>query len=69
MRQYVVGGTIGEYATVRTGSVVVNDVRPYALVVGNPAKQIGWVCECGDNLDSDNVCPVCRFVYDFETRS
>lgn len=42
--------TIGAWAMVGAGSVVTRDVRPYALVVGNPAKQIGWVGEDGHQL-------------------
>ena len=45
------GNTIGEYALVGAGSVVTSDVLPYALVIGNPAKQVGWVSEWGNKLD------------------
>lgn len=55
----VCGVTIGKYAFVGAGSVVTRDVPPYALVVGNPARQMGWVCKCGERLDKDDVCPVC----------
>ncbi|HET59433.1 MAG TPA: N-acetyltransferase, partial [Chloroflexi bacterium] len=41
------GITIGEYATIGAGAVVTKDVRPYAVVAGNPARQKGWVCRCG----------------------
>lgn len=44
------GLTIGRYAFVGAGAVVTRDVPDYALVVGNPARQIGWVCECGVRL-------------------
>ncbi|MEG2791527.1 MAG: N-acetyltransferase, partial [Odoribacter sp.] len=51
----------GAYALIGAGSVITKDVPPYALVVGNPAKQIGWVSECGHRLcfGSDNIalCP------------
>jgi UDP-2-acetamido-3-amino-2,3-dideoxy-glucuronate N-acetyltransferase len=57
----VCGHTIGEYALIGAGAVVTKDVPPYALVVGNPARQIGWVSEYGHRLkfDSDNqaICP------------
>ena len=43
----VCGTTIGEFAFVGAGAVVTKDVPAYALVVGIPARQIGWVCECG----------------------
>ena len=59
----VCGNTVGEYATVGSGSVVTKDVKPYALVVGNPAKQIGWVCKCGHKLDDRLVCPMCNNEY------
>ncbi len=42
--------TIGSFAFVGAGAVVVCDVQDYALVVGNPARQIGWICECAAKL-------------------
>ena len=47
----ICGNTIGAYAFVGAGSVVTKDVPPYALVVGNPAKQIGWMSAYGHRLD------------------
>jgi len=47
----ICGVTIGKYAFIGSGSVVNRDVKPYALVVGVPAKQIGWVSEFGNSLD------------------
>lgn len=47
----VCGVTIGEYAFVGAGAVINKDVKPYALVVGVPAKQIGWMSEYGEQLD------------------
>lgn len=47
----VCGITIGEYAFVGAGAVVNKDVKPYALMVGVPAKQIGWMSEYGDQLE------------------
>ncbi|MCR5251982.1 MAG: N-acetyltransferase [Lachnospiraceae bacterium] len=58
------GVTIGEYATVGAGSVVTKDVKPHALVVGNPARQIGWVCKCGFKLNEKYVCEECGQEYD-----
>ena len=57
----VCGYTIGAYALVGAGAVVTGDVLPYALVVGNPSKQVGWVSEYGHRLDFDKegiaFCP------------
>ena len=50
----VCGVTIGMYAFVGAGTVVTKDVPDFALVVGNPAKQIGWVSEYGNRLNFDN---------------
>lgn len=49
----VCGHTIGEYALIGAGAVVTKDVPPYALVVGNPSRQIGWVSEYGHRLRFD----------------
>src|SRR6056297_4199245 len=66
----VCGHTIGEFAFVGAGAVVIRDVKPYALVVGNPAKQIGWMSEYGHRLhfDEDNiaVCPESKGRYRLE---
>jgi UDP-2-acetamido-3-amino-2,3-dideoxy-glucuronate N-acetyltransferase len=57
----VCGHEIGEYALVGAGSVVTKDVKPYALVVGNPARQIGWISAHGERLEFDEngiaTCP------------
>lgn len=57
----ICGCEIGAYAMIGAGAVVTKDVLPYALVVGNPAKQIGWVSEYGEKLhfDADGVA-VCE---------
>jgi len=47
----VCGHDIGEYAFVGAGAVVIDEIRPYALVVGNPARQIGWMSRAGQRLD------------------
>ena len=47
----VCGNTIGEFAFIGAGAVVVKEVLPYALVVGNPSMQIGWISEYGHRLD------------------
>ena len=59
----VCGHTIGEYATIAAGAVVTKDVVPHALMAGVPAKRIGWVCECGQVLDEELVCPDCGKAY------
>jgi acetyltransferase-like isoleucine patch superfamily enzyme len=54
------GVTIGESAFVGAGSVVVRDVPARAVVVGNPARQVGWMCDCGERLDDgQTTCEVC----------
>lgn len=60
------GVIIGEYATIGSGSVVTKDVKPNALMAGNPAKQIGWVCNCGYKLDENGKCPECGKEYDLK---
>ena len=59
----VCGTTIGRYAFVGAGAVVNKNVKDYALVVGNPAKQIGWVCQCGERLSDDLECMACSKTY------
>ncbi len=55
------GVRIGEYAFVGAGAVVTGDVAPYALVVGTPARQTGWMSPCGHRLEFDGegvaMCP------------
>lgn len=51
----VCGNNIGEYAFIGAGSVVTKEVANYALVVGNPARQIGWMSEFGHRLDFDAI--------------
>ncbi|MEE4001250.1 acyltransferase [Tenacibaculum sp. FZY0031] len=57
----VCGNNIGEYAFIGAGAVVTKEVKPYALVVGNPSKQIGWISEYGHRLNFDEkglaTCP------------
>jgi UDP-2-acetamido-3-amino-2,3-dideoxy-glucuronate N-acetyltransferase len=57
----VCGNIIGRFAFVGAGAVVTKDVKPYALVVGNPARQTGWMSEFGHKLSFDEkgfaICP------------
>ena len=41
------------------GSVVTRDVPDYAIVVGNPTRQVGWICVCGNRLEGSGVCTRC----------
>lgn len=50
----VCGHDIGEFAFIGAGAVVTKTVAPYALMVGNPARQLGWMSEFGQRLDFDN---------------
>jgi len=57
----ICGNEIGEYALIGAGAVVTKPVLPYALVVGNPSKQIGWISEYGDRLNFDeNGFAICK---------
>lgn len=49
----VCGHTLGEYCFIGAGAVVTKDVKPYALMVGNPARQIGWMSQYGHRLEFD----------------
>ncbi|HJQ69215.1 MAG TPA: acyltransferase [Blastocatellia bacterium] len=67
----VCGHSIGRYAFIGAGSVVTRDVPDYALVVGNPGRVVGWMCECGVKLDlsrtldkdQEATCAACGKVY------
>jgi UDP-2-acetamido-3-amino-2,3-dideoxy-glucuronate N-acetyltransferase len=59
----ICGITVGRWAMVAAGSVVTKDVADYALVAGVPAKQIGWVCECGETLRGRSRCLKCGRSY------
>lgn len=59
----VCGHEIGKWAMVAAGAVVTKNVPDYALVAGVPAKQIGWVCECGERLGDNLTCDKCGKKY------
>ena len=62
----VCGNTIGEFAMIAAGAVVTKSVEPYALMAGVPAKQLGWVCECGQVLDENMKCCACGEKYEMK---
>ena len=66
----VCGNDIGKFAFIGAGAVVVKEIKPYALVVGNPSKQIGWISEFGHRLDFDKngmaVCPESNEKYELK---
>ncbi len=55
----VCGRTVGKSAMIAAGAVVTQDVKDYAIVAGLPARQIGWVCECGKRLEETLKCDAC----------
>jgi UDP-2-acetamido-3-amino-2,3-dideoxy-glucuronate N-acetyltransferase len=67
----VCGVTLGEYCFVGAGAVVTRDIKPFALVAGVPARQIGWMCRCGVRLPAptDNsriTCESCGREYSLQ---
>jgi acetyltransferase-like isoleucine patch superfamily enzyme len=65
----VCGHTIGEYAFIGAGAVVTKDIPDHALMVGNPAKQIACMCECGEKLDEQGQCKTCGQIFDALAKS
>ena len=59
----ICGNSVGKHALIGAGAVVTKDVKDHALVTGNPAKQVGWVCECGEILGPKYQCKVCNRIY------
>jgi len=63
----ICGHDIGDYAFIGAGAVVSADVPAHAKVVGNPSRQIGWACRCGESLDPAKLsCTVCERKYEKE---
>jgi UDP-2-acetamido-3-amino-2,3-dideoxy-glucuronate N-acetyltransferase len=69
----VCGITLGEYCFVGAGAVVTKDVKPYALIVGNPARHLGWVSKNGHRLNFDDnglaYCPETNEAYELKNDS
>jgi UDP-2-acetamido-3-amino-2,3-dideoxy-glucuronate N-acetyltransferase len=68
----ICGNSIGEYALIGAGTVVTKPVKPYALIVGNPGKQIGWVSEYGHRLEfvsGKATCPESLKSYELKNDS
>lgn len=59
----ICGNIIGSNALIAAGAVITKDVLDYALMAGVPAKQIGWVCECGEILQQKLECKLCKRKY------
>jgi len=55
----ICGATLGEFCFIGAGAVVSKDVAPHALMVGVPARRVGWVCECGEKLP-EGAAPGCE---------
>jgi UDP-2-acetamido-3-amino-2,3-dideoxy-glucuronate N-acetyltransferase len=63
----VCGHSLGEYCFVGAGAVVTTDVPAFALVVGVPARRVGWICRCGERIRLDQgraVCTACGTTYE-----
>ena len=59
----VCGNTIGKWAIIGAGATVTRDVKDHAVMVGVPAKQVGWACECGEKLPEGLTCGHCGRKY------
>ena len=63
----ICGISIGRYAFVGAGAVVTKDVDDFAMVVGNPARKVGYMCCCGNKLSNSLTCP-CGLIYEKDSR-
>ena len=59
----VCGHILGEYCFIGAGAVVTKDVPDYALIIGNPGRQSGWMCGCGVKLPESLQCATCKVKY------
>jgi UDP-2-acetamido-3-amino-2,3-dideoxy-glucuronate N-acetyltransferase len=62
----VCGVTLGAYAFIGAGAVITSDVSDYALMVGVPARRVGWMCQCGERLrlaEGQGRCAACGTAY------
>ena len=59
----ICGHTLGEYCLIGAGAVATRDVPAFALMVGTPARRMGWVSKAGARLGSDLICPIDRSTY------
>lgn len=65
----IIGGvTIGKYSLIGAGSVVTKSIPNNTLWVGSPARQVGFVCNCGHKLNQDYLCVSCRLQYIYNNR-
>lgn len=65
----ICGNTIGEYALIGAGAVITKDVKPYSMMIGNPAQHYGWISEAGEKLlfvDGLAVCKITNNQYKLE---
>jgi len=65
----VCGVTLGKFSLIAAGAVITRDVKDYALMAGVPATRVGWICECGQILDSAYKCDKCGREYIYNQAS